>query len=111
MTNMATLKKAFTFGEYLRNLREDSGLTLKAVSEQIGIDISLLAKIERNERQASKNIIGLVAKFFNVDQKELQREYISDQIAYKILGEEGDLSILKDVEDKVKYFKTVKNIK
>lgn len=106
---MATLKKTFTFGENLRNLREKSGLTLKVVADKIGIDISLLAKIERNERQASKNIIGLVAKFFSVDEKELQRDFLSDQIAYKILDEEGDLSILKVAEQKVKYLKTVHN--
>jgi len=42
-------------------------------------------------------------------EKELQNYYLSDQIAYKILDEEADLSILKDAEEKVKYLKTVHN--
>ena len=92
---MTTIKRTKSFGEHLRHLREDEGLTLKFVSEQISIDTSLLAKIERNERQPTKQIIKQVADFFKVDEKELQNDFLSDQIAYKILDEEADLSILK----------------
>ena len=109
MTNMATIKKTISLGEQLRNLREGAGLTLKFVSEQIGIDTSLLAKIERNERQPTKLIIKLVSNFFKVDEKELQKDFLSDQIAYKILDEDADLSILKVAEEKVKYLKMIHN--
>jgi len=106
---MTTLIKTKSFGEHLRYLREEAGLTLKVVSVQINIDTSLLAKIERNERQPTKQIIKQVADFFKVDEKELQNNLLSDVIAYKILDEEADLSILKVAEEKVKYFKTVQN--
>ena len=109
LTNMATIKKTKSFGEHLRHLREEAGLTLKFVSEQIYIDTSLLAKIERSERQPTKQIIKQVADFFKVDEKELQNNFLSDQIAYKILDEEADLSILKVAEEKVKYLKTIHN--
>ncbi len=106
---METVKNITSFGEHLRNLRESQSLTLKNVAEQIGIDTSLLAKIERNERQPTKLIISQVAEYFNVDKKELQTEFLSDQIAYKILDEEADIEILKVAEEKVKYLKTVNN--
>lgn len=106
---MATLKNITSFGEHLRNLRESQSLTLKSVAESIGIDTSLLAKIERNERQPTKQLIKLVSDFFNCDEKELLNSFLSDQIAYKILDEEADLSILKVAEEKVKYLKTVNN--
>lgn len=106
---MATIKKTESFGEHLRTLREDAGLTLKSVAEHINIDTSLLAKIERNERQPAKQIIKLVAAYFKVDEKELQNNFLSDQIAYKILDQEADLSILKVAEEKVKYLKTVQH--
>jgi transcriptional regulator with XRE-family HTH domain len=106
---MRTLKRVKSFGEQLRDLREDAGLTLKNVSEQINIDTSLLAKIERNKRQPTRFLIKQVAELFKVEEKDLQRNFLSDQIAYKILCEEADLSILKIAEEKVKYFKTVKN--
>jgi transcriptional regulator with XRE-family HTH domain len=103
---MATIKKIKSFGEHLRHLREEADLTLKFVSVQIGIDTSLLAKIERNERQPTKQIIRKVANFFKVDEKELQNDFLSDVIAYKILDVEDDLSILKVAEEKVKYLKS-----
>lgn len=106
---MATIKKTKSFGEHLRHLREEAGFTLKFVSGQISIDTSLLAKIERNERQPTKQIIKQVADFFKVDEKELQNNFLSDVIAYKILDEKADLSILKIAEEKVKYLKTVHN--
>lgn len=106
---MLNNKNTRSFGEHIRKLREESGLTLKFVSEQISIDTSLLAKIERNERHPTKQLIKQIADYFKVDERELQNVYLSDHIAYKILDEEADLSILKVAEEKVKYLKTVKN--
>ena len=106
---MTTIKKHTSFGELLRSLREETGQTLKTVAENLEMDTSLLAKIERNERQPTKQIISQVAEYFNVDKKELQSEFLSDQIAYKIMDEEADIEILKVAEEKVKYLKTVNN--
>jgi transcriptional regulator with XRE-family HTH domain len=106
---MATVKNITSFGEHLRNLRENQSLTLKNVAEQIGIDTSLLAKIERNERQPTKLIIKQVAIFFKCNEQELLNNFLSDQIAYKIMDEEADIEILKVAEEKVKYLKTVNN--
>lgn len=66
---MATIKKTKSFAEHLRHLREEAGLILKFVSDQISIDTSLLAKIERNERQTTKQIIKQVADFLNLTKK------------------------------------------
>lgn len=106
---MATVKSIISFGEHLRNLRENQSLTLKNVAEQINIDTSLLAKIERNERQPTRLIIRQVADFFKCNEQELINNFLSDQIAYKILDEEADIEILKVAEEKVKYLKTLKN--
>ena len=106
---MATVKRFTTFGEHLRTLREEAQKTLREVANSIGIDPSLLSKIEPNERQPTKQIIKDVATFFKVDVKELQNEFLSDQIAYKILDEEADLDILKVAEKKVSYLKNLRN--
>lgn len=97
-----------TFGEHVRYLREQSGLTLKQVATSIEIDISLLAKIERSERQPTSDFIKNIAAFFNADENSLRRELLSEQIAYKIMHEDGDVEILKVAEDKVEYFKNEK---
>ena len=106
---MTTTKKYITFGEQLRQLRETAGMTLREVAANIEIDPSLLAKIERNQRQPTKHLIKNIADFFHVNEKKLLGEFLSDQIAFKILDEEADLNILKVAEEKVAYIKTMRN--
>ena len=100
------MKKFTTFGKHLRELREIKNLTLREVAGSLALDASLLAKIERNERQPTRQLIKQFAEFFKVEEKELVDEFLSDQIVYKILNEETDLNILKVAEGKIKYIKT-----
>lgn len=102
-------QKISTFGEYIRGLRESAGLPLRKVAAQLDIDPSLLGKIERNDRQPTKDQIKKLAKIFYQDENFLLSEYLSDQIAYKILEGECDFNILKVAEKKVAYLKTKKN--
>jgi transcriptional regulator with XRE-family HTH domain len=101
--------KLITFGEYIRNLREEAELPLRKVAAQLDIDPSLLGRIERNERQPTKEIIAGIAKIFKQDLKTLLNEYLSDQIAYKIINENADIDILKVAEKKVEYLKKKNN--
>ena len=95
--------KVATLGEQIRTLREVANLSLREVAEKIGIDTSLLGKIERNERQPTKEQIKQFAKYFKLDEKNLFKEFLSDQIAYKIFAEDADLDTLKVAERKVQY--------
>lgn len=97
--------KVTTFAEQVRTLREEAKLSLREVAEKIGIDTSLLGKIERNERQPTKEQIKLVAKYFKINERDLMKEFLSDQIAYRILEEEADLDTLKVAERKIQYLK------
>jgi len=105
---MNSNKTMFSFGEHIRSLREELNLSLREVSEKIGVDTSLLGKIERNERQATKEQIKLIAKFFNHDEQLLIEENLSDQLAYKIIEADADREVLKVAEQKVKYLKNKK---
>lgn len=98
-------QKISTLGEFIRELREKTGLPIRKVAAQLDIDPSLLGKIERNDRQPTKEQIKKLAEIFEQDENYLLSEFVSDQIAYKILEEESDLSILKVAEQKVKYIK------
>lgn len=100
--------KIATLGEQVRTLREGVNLSLREVAEKIGIDTSLLGKIERSERPPTKEQIKQIEKYFKLKEKVLLKEFLSDQIAYKILEEEADIDTLKVAEQKVKYFKTKK---
>ena len=94
-----------SFGEYLRTLREEAKLSLRSASLNLHIDPSLLGKIERNERTPTKEFIKQVAHFYKIEEKRLTDEFLSDQIAYKIINEDADINILKVAEEKVTYLK------
>ncbi len=104
---MTTTINHTTFGSRIRTLREKAGLTLKDVSVAVEIDISLLAKIERSERTPTRQQITDVSEFFKVSESDLLAEYLSDLIAYKIINEDVDTSVLKVAEEKVEYLKTI----
>lgn len=101
-------KSILTIGERLRALREQASLSLREVATHIGIDTSLLGKIERSERQPTREQLKLIARFFKIDEKFLIKELLSDQFAYRIMEEEADIDTLKVAEDKVEYLKTKK---
>lgn len=95
-----------TFGEYIRQLRVNAGLPIRKIAAQLDIDSSLLGRIERDERQANKEMIAGIAKIFNQDKADLLQRFLSDQIAYKILDEDADIAVLKVAEQKVEYLKS-----
>lgn len=97
--------KLYTFGEKIRELREEQNLPQRKVAALLDIDTSLLAKYERNERQPSKELITKIAKIFKTNSDELINEALTDKIAYQILAEEADSRILRVAETKVKYLK------
>jgi transcriptional regulator with XRE-family HTH domain len=98
-----------SFGEQIRTLRETALLSLREVAGDLNIDPSLLAKFERNERQPTKEFIKLISNYYNMESNSLLKQYLSDQIAYKILDEDDGLEILKVAEEKIIYLKSKNN--
>jgi transcriptional regulator with XRE-family HTH domain len=81
-----------SFGEYLRNRREQLGLPLRKVAAELDIDTSVLSKIERSERLATKEMLPTLAKTLDIQVKEIQIEFIQSTV----LSELGDLEFLTD---------------
>jgi transcriptional regulator with XRE-family HTH domain len=80
-----------SFGEYLRNKREQLGLPLRKVAAELDIDTSILSKIERSERVATKEMLPTLAKTLEVQEKEMEIEFIK---AF-ILSDLEELKFLK----------------
>ena len=76
-----------SFGEYLRSRREQLGLPLRKVAAELDIDTSILSKIERSERVATKEMLPTLAKTLEIQEKEMQIEFIQSTV----LSEFGDL--------------------
>lgn len=97
-----------SFGEYIRGLRETLGLSIKEIAHRLTVDASLFGKIERDERPPTRELITKIATVLGQDEKVLVRQFLSDQLAYKILEQDADIEILKVAEEKVKYHLTKK---
>ena len=97
-----------TFGEYIRQLRINAGLSIRKIAQQLDIDPTLLGRIEKDERPASKDVIAGIAKIFKQNEQDLFDRFLSDRIAYKIIDENADVRVLKVAEQKVEYLKTKK---
>jgi transcriptional regulator with XRE-family HTH domain len=69
-----------SLGNYLQNLRKERKMSLKEVADHIGIDISLLSKIEHGERQIQIHMIKGMSDLFDIEFKELQINYINSRI-------------------------------
>ena len=81
-----------SFGEYLRSKREQLGLPLRKVAAELDIDTSILSKIERSERVATKEMLPTLAKTLEIQDREIQIEFIQSTV----LSELGDLEFLAD---------------
>ena len=100
-----------TIGKQIRKLREDKELPLRKVAAELDIDQSILSKIERGERKASKGQIIQIAKIFGVDEKELLINYLSDKVLYELIDEDLAADALKLAEKKIKYVTNNRNDK
>ena len=81
-----------SFGEYIRRVREEKELPLRKVAAALDIDTSILSKIERNERVATKEMIPILAEILERPEKEIEIEFIQSVIESNL----GDLKFLKD---------------
>lgn len=94
-----------TIGENLRNLREGLGFSLKQVAEKTGLDLSLLSKMERDERIPTRPQIALLADCYGIDEQLLMFETLSDRLAYLVVNEPSGKKLLEVAEKKVNYLK------
>jgi len=81
-----------SFGEYIRKVREDRNLPLRKVAAALDIDTSILSKIERNERVATKEMIPILSEVLEIPEKEVEIEFIQSVIESNL----GELKYLKD---------------
>lgn len=94
-----------TFGEYIRLLRTENGLTLTQLAAQLNMDSANLSKIENSKREFDEKRLEKLASVFNLDLKILKDELFSEKFAKKIYENCCSENALELAEQKVKYLK------
>lgn len=97
-----------TFREIIKAKREEQNLLLREISAKTGIDQSIISKLEKGERNASRNQVLKFAAIYNLPARDLIISWQSDKVAYDLMLENDAAKILKVAELKVKYLKTIK---
>ena len=92
-----------SFGEIIKKAREDKGLFLRQVSSLLDIDKAIISKFERGERKPTKEQVEKFAIFFGLDKSKLMTAWLSDKIAYSLIGELNPGEVLKVAEEKITY--------
>lgn len=73
------MKKPIEFGTFIHGLRKKKKYFLIIVSDKLGIDISLLNKIENGERQLQSHMLNGLSELFDLDYKEMQIQWLSQK--------------------------------
>jgi transcriptional regulator with XRE-family HTH domain len=96
-----------TFGQYLKKLRLDKGLTLTQMAAKLDLDSANLSKIENGKREFDEKRLEKLSYAVGVDILILKSEYYSDFIARKIYQSNCPDNTLNLAEQKVKYLKQI----
>jgi HTH-type transcriptional regulator, competence development regulator len=99
------LFKISSLGETIRRLREDKELPLRTVAAYLDIDQAILSKIERGQRNASREQVIKLAEFFKIKENDLLVSWLSDKLVYEVADEDVALRALQVAEEKVRYQK------
>ena len=75
------------FGGYIRLLRKQARLSLSVTAKEIGLDASVLSKIERGIKKASRKQVHAMAEFYSVSADDLIKRWLADDIACDLEGE------------------------
>lgn len=86
------MKSDIEIGSYLQNLRKERKMSLREVADHVGIDISMLSKIEHGERQLQSHMIASIADLFEIDYKSIQMQFLNQ----RIIDEYGQEPYLKE---------------
>ena len=76
------------FGKKIKALREERGMVQRQLAAALEIDTPMYSKIERGERKAKRSQIPIMARMFEVDEKELLTIWLADKVLDTVDGED-----------------------
>lgn len=94
-----------TFGQRIRELRQQHGMTLRILAERVGVGFTYLSKIENSKLEdghsPSDSLIHRLAEELNTDEEELQllAERVPDSIRARVLARPEAFRLLANLRD------------
>ena len=94
-----------TFGEYIHNLRIENSMTLTQLGAKLEIDSGALSKIENGGKRLDEKTLPKLVEVFQLNLDEIRKEFISEQIAFRIFESGCTNNVLNLAEQKIQYIK------
>lgn len=84
------------FYDYIRQRREQLGLTQKDFAEALYVDVPMYSRYERGQRRLKEEHIAIIASKLNVDCSELRKMWIADKVL-TVVNEEKDAADILNI--------------
>ena len=94
-----------SFGEIIRQAREEKNLILRQVGAELAIDQAIISKFERGERKPTKEQVQKFANFYNLEKDRLLIAWLSDKVVFDLENENLAEEVLKVAKKRIKYNK------
>ena len=93
------------FGQYIKSLRTEKGLTLTQLGAKLGIDSANLSKIENGKREFDEKKLEILSEIFNLNLEELKIEFFAEYFAKKLYNSDCSTDAFVVAEEKIKYLR------
>lgn len=67
-------------GNKIKSLRDEQEVLQRQLAAYLEIDTPMFSKIERGDRRAKRSQVILLAKYFNVDEKDMLTLWLADKV-------------------------------
>ena len=91
----SNLGQYMTFGETIKKQRERKSLLLRQVAAFLEVDTAFVSKLERNERNASKEQVIKLAEFLKTPPTQLLTVWLAEKIIATINNDKQGEAALK----------------
>lgn len=81
-------------GTIIKEARLKIGMSQKELASQIGVDVSFLCKIEKNEKKLSLEKLELLSSILNLDFLKYKNEYYYDKVDSIFENEKEDYKVM-----------------
>jgi HTH-type transcriptional regulator, competence development regulator len=90
-------------GQKLRQMRQNARLPLRKVAAELDMDVAILSKLERGERNLTREIVEKLAAIYGADARELTLHLLSEKVLEEIGNEEYASDVLQLAESRLSY--------
>jgi transcriptional regulator with XRE-family HTH domain len=97
---------ASSFGELIRKMRQDREEPLRIVAAAVGIDSTLLSRLEHGGRFPTETQISKFARYFKISEGELKGRVIADKVASEYDDDEAALHAAQILRERATPYKT-----